>query len=221
MIPVQTVSSHYCWRSIGVYGNRSCKRLDEFVHCRNCPVFAGAAREALNRPNPVEALEESPNKGLFADERRTEKRSSILAFKLGNEWLGINTHVLSEVATDRAARRIAHRAGGLIEGLVNIRGELQLCLSLHGILEIDQQTPASRDRSRLVVIKNENQIWVFRAGHVKGVSGFSQSQLHAPPAKISDTLRQHVLGVVRFDGATISVLNTDTLFEAFQRAVFE
>jgi chemotaxis-related protein WspD len=221
VIQSETVSAHYCWRTIGVYGDHSCKRLSEFVHCRNCPVFAGAARDALNRPNLVDALTEERRMSVKGNERRKEARQSVLVFKLGNELLGLDTQLLTEVASDRPARRVAHRAGGLIEGLVNIRGELQLCLSLHGILGIDPQAPISGDRSRLMVTRNDNQTWVFRVSHVRGVGSFSASQMQAAPKRLSQQMSLHVRGVVRLDSQVVSVLSSDSLFDAFQRAVFE
>ncbi len=41
-----------CWNRIGVNGDRSCPELTSFVHCRNCPVFAAAARSFFDRPAP-------------------------------------------------------------------------------------------------------------------------------------------------------------------------
>ncbi len=32
-----------CWNRIGVRGDRSCPKLAEHIHCRNCPVHAAAA----------------------------------------------------------------------------------------------------------------------------------------------------------------------------------
>ena len=217
----EQVQGHYCWREIGVYGNRSCQRLKDFVHCRNCPVFAGAARESLGRANstPVEApLVQWVPKLL---DRRAQTRKSVLVFKLGHEWLGLDSQVVLEVSENRQARRIAHRANGLIEGMVNIRGELRLCLSLLGVLNVDAAAPLSGERSRLVMIRDETTVWVFRAGHVKGVIGYSPAQLNAPPARLGESLKQHVEGILRVEEMTISVLSNAPLFASFKQAVFE
>ena len=47
-----------CWHRIGVSGDRSCPELSTFVHCRNCPVFAAAARVFFDRPAPEGYLAE-------------------------------------------------------------------------------------------------------------------------------------------------------------------
>ena len=41
-----------CWSHIGVSGDRTCPELSSFIHCRNCPVFATAARTFFDRPAP-------------------------------------------------------------------------------------------------------------------------------------------------------------------------
>ena len=41
-----------CWNHIGVSGDQSCPELETFIHCRNCHVFAAAARTFFDRPAP-------------------------------------------------------------------------------------------------------------------------------------------------------------------------
>src|SRR3981081_1849213 len=43
-----------CWNRIGVHGDRSCAELQRHIHCRNCPVFAAAARALLDVPAPAD-----------------------------------------------------------------------------------------------------------------------------------------------------------------------
>ena len=42
-LPVRAWNEDACWRRIGVAGDRTCPELAQHVHCRNCPVYAGAA----------------------------------------------------------------------------------------------------------------------------------------------------------------------------------
>src|SRR5215831_8786654 len=50
--PAPFIHGEGCWHRIGVSGDRSCPELSTFVHCRNCPVFAAAARAFFDRPAP-------------------------------------------------------------------------------------------------------------------------------------------------------------------------
>ena len=45
-----------CWNRIGIRGDKSCERLPEHVHCRNCPVYAAAAKRILDRLPPQAAV---------------------------------------------------------------------------------------------------------------------------------------------------------------------
>src|SRR5215472_14146833 len=47
-----------CWNRIGISGDRSCPELEAHIHCRNCPVFASAARAFFDRPAPEGYLAE-------------------------------------------------------------------------------------------------------------------------------------------------------------------
>ena len=58
---------------IGVTGDRSCPELERFIHCRNCPVLAEAARSFFDRPAPEgyldawRAILEEPETAIEAD----------------------------------------------------------------------------------------------------------------------------------------------------------
>ena len=123
-----------CWRVVGVSGDRSCPELERFVHCRNCPVLGEAARGFFDRPAPAGYLEawravlEEPVEAVEAD------TASLLVFRVDREWLALAAEALVEVTPVRRIHAIPHRRGTPLAGLVNIRGELQLCLSLHAIL---------------------------------------------------------------------------------------
>src|SRR5579883_797895 len=124
-----------CWNRIGVWGDRSCPELAQVVHCRNCPVFAAAGRRFLDGPSPQGYLEEWTERLALPIEETATDVQSVLVFRLGDEWLALRVQVLVEVTTQRPIRRIPRRAG-LLAGLVNIRGELHLCVRLAQLLGI-------------------------------------------------------------------------------------
>ncbi|MFM8892346.1 MAG: chemotaxis protein CheW, partial [Planctomycetia bacterium] len=72
-----------CWRRIGTDGDRTCPELATFVHCRNCPVVAAAARRFFDRPPPAGYLE-SWHAVLEHDDRPPDVDArSVLVFRLG------------------------------------------------------------------------------------------------------------------------------------------
>ena len=104
----------------------------------------------------------------------------------------------------RPVHRIPHRSNDILIGLVNLRGQLQLCISLHGLLGVDvldaslphPPCPISLSRkraevkeatdagsstaqgSRLVVLRDRerSETWIFAAEEVLGVHRLARAQ---------------------------------------------
>jgi Chemotaxis signal transduction protein len=91
---------------------------------------------------------------------------SIIIFRLGNERLALPVNILQEVTPPYAIHSVPHRSNSVFLGLINIRGETLLCISLRDLLGLEP-VAASADFSntinpqRMIVAgKNENK-WVF------------------------------------------------------------
>ena len=97
---------------------------------------------------------------------------ALLVFRLGSEWLALALSVVSEVTMLRPVHRVPHRTNRVFSGLVSLRGQLQLCVSMHGLLDVNPPDP-SLDPSlspRLVVIRKDSETWAFPVDEVAGVS---------------------------------------------------
>ncbi len=80
-----------CWNRIGIHGDKSCPLLADHIHCRNCSVYSAAATRLLDRY----ALQQDDHRPV-ADTQANEDivTRSLLIFRLGEEWLGIDTLAL-------------------------------------------------------------------------------------------------------------------------------
>jgi chemotaxis-related protein WspD len=84
-----------CWNRIGIHGDKSCPLLADHIHCRNCSVYSAAATRLLDRY----ALQQDAHRPHAAVELGEDVVTrSLLIFRLGEEWLGIATRCLVEVA---------------------------------------------------------------------------------------------------------------------------
>jgi chemotaxis-related protein WspD len=135
---------HDCWRVIGVQGNGSCAELQQFVHCRNCPVYSAAALQLLDRPLWPEYLREHTRHYAEARRPATPARLSLLVFRLAHEWLALPTVAFQEVVERRFIHSLPHRRQGIVLGLVNVRGELIVCVSLARLLGLETPSDAVR-----------------------------------------------------------------------------
>ena len=224
-----------CWRVIGVTGDRSCPELERFVHCRNCPVLAEAARRFFDRPAPPGYLDawrtilEEPEEVLEAD------GTSLLVFRLASEWLALPATMLVEVTPVRRIHSVPHRAGTPLAGLVNIRGELQLCLSLHALLGLPggpRPPPAAGAAGpdtdsdavpRLLVVERTGpraaERWVLGADEVAGVQRVPRSVLRPVPATVGQAAARCSIALFAWRDRDVAVLDEERLFAALRQVV--
>ncbi|MFO0822154.1 MAG: chemotaxis protein CheW [Gemmataceae bacterium] len=98
---------------------------------------------------------------------RAGSQLSVSFFRLGDEWLALPMGVLVEVTRPRTPHRVPHR-GGLLAGMVNIRGELHLCVRLD-LLGVG---PPPHDRSLIEASAHRDppeSSWAFAADEVDQV----------------------------------------------------
>src|SRR5437879_5608162 len=104
---------------------------------RSLSELSRVRRRFLDAPSPSGYLEEWTARLAAPVEQTVDEVESVLTFHLGDEWLALPVRVLIEVTTPRPVHRVPYRAG-LLAGLVNIRGELYLCVHLARLLGIEQ-----------------------------------------------------------------------------------
>lgn len=221
-----------CWRQIGVAGDRSCPELETFIHCRNCPVLADAARAFFDREAP-EGYLDSWSRILEAPEVVVDPDStSVLVFRLGREWLSLPTTALIEVTPLRPLHRVPHRSAGVLEGIVNIRGQIQLCVSLHGLLGLEGrptiagQTQGDDDAATtarlLVVERNGDQgaeRWVFGVDEVAGVQRVLRSALRSVPSTVSQSGARYCQALFDWQEQAVGLLDEARVFDGLRDSI--
>jgi chemotaxis-related protein WspD len=230
--PESLTSQGDCWNRIGVNGDRSCPELTSFVHCRNCPVFAAAARTFFDRPAPEGYLAEwtrwladsdglrphgdKEGNGDLEDGGIVAQREgvSFLIFRLGAEGLAFRTRTVAEVTTPRPVHRVPHRSNRVFVGLVNLQGRAELCVSMHGLLGVD--TPASTPR--LVVLRDRDraETWAFGADEVLGIHRVPRSQWRAVPSTLINPAVGFSQAVLSWNGRSIGLLDEQRVFAALR-----
>lgn len=215
-IPLPAVNQlDHCWSRIGVWGDRSCPELAAVTHCHNCPVFATAGRRFLDAPSPADYLDEWTTRLADPAAADSTDELSVLVFRLGTEWLALPVAVLVEVTRAREPHRVPHR-GGLLAGVVNIRGELHLCTRLDRLLGMSGGTPAPPARPRMVVIRHENESWVFAVDEVDQVYRIPGGSLAPPPPTLSRSAARITRGVFTSNDRAVGLLDDGRLFRALR-----
>jgi chemotaxis-related protein WspD len=211
-----------CWNRIGVQGDRSCPELARVLHCHNCPVFASAGRRFLDTPSPDGYLEEWTERLARPPERPPTDLQSVLLFRLGDEWLALPVDLLVEVTTPRPVHRVPHR-GGLLAGLVNVRGELYLCVRLDRLLGITRKENDGRAEdnpaARLLLVRRDGERWVFPVDEVAQVHRFPAAALTRAPATVARAAGRVTRGVLTWEGRSVGCLDEGWLFQAVRARV--
>jgi chemotaxis-related protein WspD len=217
-------TQHDCWNRIGVRGDRSCPELERFVHCRNCPVQSAAAQTLLDRQQSTADLLECTlhfAKRKPADERGTK---SVVIFRIGPEWLALPTPIVDEIADIRPIHSIPHRRDGAILGVVNVRGELVVCVSLNVALKISGEPEAAQNgahatHQRLLVLRCDDVRAVCPANEVHGVHRVAASDLIEVPSTVGKAAGTHARAVFTWKGHSVGLLEDDALFQTLRRSL--
>ncbi|HEV7241585.1 MAG TPA: chemotaxis protein CheW [Thermoanaerobaculia bacterium] len=210
-----------CWNDVGVWSETtpSCPRLAEVIHCQNCDVFARAGRGLLDRAAPAGHLEAWSEELAQAKESvAADDRLSLFVFRVGNEWLALPMSTVKEVAEPLPVRTLPRRSGGLLAGLVNVRGELHLAFSMTMLLGAPASSPAGESGyPRTIVIGDDDGRWVFPADEAWGILSASTAALGEVPVTIARDSAAHVRGILDWERGKISCLDEKLLFATLQR----
>ncbi len=207
-----------CWNRIGIRGDKSCAQLAGHVHCRNCPVYAAAAKRILDRLPPQ--MDEQGDAGAAAEDRA--RLSSLLVFRVNREWLGLPTRSLDEVAGTRSILSLPHRRDPAMLGVTNVRGSLTVCVSLARLLGLEAAMADTRERpatARMLILGGAGRAVVVPVDEVEGIHAVDLGGLEPLPATVEGASLKYSRGVARCGGRAVGVLDETLLMQALERSL--
>lgn len=215
-----------CWRQIGVGGDRSCPELEKHLHCRNCPTHAEIARGLLDRPLPAGYRDEWAQRfaGEVEDGDSADELRRVIVFRLGAEWLGLPTEICHEVAELRRIHSVPHRRNAVVRGIVNVRGQLLVCISLAELIGADVSAAggsggAAGTLRRLLVIGQDEQRVAFEVDEVHGIQTYHETESSPVPATIGKSAGTLTTAVIAWQGRTVGCLEATTLLDMIDRSM--
>ncbi len=211
-----------CWNSIGIGGDFSCGELKKFIHCRNCPVYSAAGRSLLDRDSSSDYITDRTR--ILADETDQQETTiagdtqSLVIFRLGDEWLALPANLFIEVTEPSVIHRLPHRSSNVLLGLINIRGEIQMCVSLKAMLQLDDYAKTTGTATqRLVVLEREGDRWVFLVDELHGIRRVRPNEINNVPATVSKVPQTYTSALLNWDKARVSILDDELLFYTLNR----
>ncbi|MBA1379675.1 chemotaxis protein CheW [Pseudomonas brassicacearum] len=203
-----------CWNRIGVHGDKSCPLLAEHIHCRNCSVYSAAATRLLDRY----ALRQDDRELVYAPIDSDVVTRSLLMFRLGEEWLGLSTRSLVEVAPLQAIHSLPHQRSRALLGVANVRGALVACLSLVELLGLEPGSPApsgGRIMPRMLIVAAQGGPVLMPVDEVDGIHAIDERIL----ANASPSAGKYTRGVLQYKGRSLRWLDEEQLLSAVSRSL--
>jgi chemotaxis-related protein WspD len=152
-------------------------------------------------------------------------RKSVVIFKIATEWLALPTEVFQEVVDQCVVRTLPHQRGGVLSGLVNVRGELLLCVTLRVLLGLEkvaevQQRDTRASQGRLLICSRKGDRLAFQADEVYGVQRYHAGDLRDVPATLAKAAAgTYVLGILPWNDRAVGCLDEELLFYALNKGL--
>ncbi|HBA85098.1 MAG TPA: hypothetical protein DCZ95_13495 [Verrucomicrobia bacterium] len=216
-----TNNQETCWSITGIGGNASCPQLKEAIHCRNCASYAESGRGLLDREPPAGYLREWTELLARAKEKAPADMISLIVFRVGSEWFGLNTALFQRIAPLKEIHRIPHRSGRILLGLANVDGELLLCASLTGLLGLEPAPvvkDAANSTGRLMVV-GQGERWAFPVDEVDAICHVSLSVMTPPPATLTKSVQSFTKQLFEHNKNAVALLDEKRMMEALKKSV--
>lgn len=209
-----------CWRHVGTSGDRTCPELARFIHCRNCPVIAEAARRFFERPAPPGYRESWQEMLEQTVEAVDDEEVSVLVFRVATEWLALPTAALVEVATPRPIHPLPHRTGTPFLGIVNIRGQLRLACGMQALLALPWAGPDRPETARLLLVARPDALasacWALAVDEVAVIHRVARAGLKPAPATVRAAALQATEALFNWEGRRVGLLALERLLDGLE-----
>lgn len=213
-----------CWKRIGVHGQEEprCPRLKTVVHCRNCEVYTRAGRNLLERNLPEKYEEEWTQ--VFAEKKEEELPGTVsaLIFRIAEQWFAMPAQLLEEVIAPQPLHTIPHRDNPVLMGAINVHGEIQLCVSLKELLDLEDNRAKEERKEgykRLIVINKDNNRWVFPVDEIHGIYRVHPQTFQNVPVTIAKAKTTFTKKLFEWEGTSVALLDDELLLYKLTRSV--
>jgi chemotaxis-related protein WspD len=214
-----------CWKTKGVWGQEQprCPELSRVIHCRNCEVFTQVGRNLLERELPEEYLSEWTQVFAAKKEDKLLGTIAVVIFRLKKEWLALPAQLFAEIVKIERAHRIPHRNNKILMGVVNIHGDIQLCVSLTQLLGIEANYDKTKENrrayKRMMVVNRDGERWVFLVDEIEGIYRVHPNILQNVPVTVSKSNSAFTKGIFKWQDKYVALLDEELLLYKLTRSV--
>jgi chemotaxis-related protein WspD len=167
-----------------------------------------------DRPVADEAIDIATAYYASPPEKEDVASASCFVFRLGQEWLAIPIGMLDEVIGAKPTHSLPHRRGSARVGLVSVRGDIIVHVSLAGLLGIadDEGEPAAagavrRHAPRVVVLADARGRLAITVDEVLGFHSYDAATLSPVPSTLGQAMRSYATAMLSVGDRIVGMLD--------------
>jgi chemotaxis-related protein WspD len=172
------------------------------------------AAARLERPVADDAIEVATAYYASPPEQEDVASSSCFVFRLGQEWLAIPIGMLDEVIGSKPTHSLPHRGGSARVGLVSVRGDIIVHVSLAGLLGIaDDEGESAADGAlrrhspRVVVLADARGRLAITVDEVLGFHSYDSATLRPVPSTLGQAMRSYATAMLSVGERIVGMLD--------------
>ena len=150
---------------------------------------------------------------------------SALIFRLGHEWFALPSVLCHQVLEPLTAHTIPHRSNQTLLGVVNVRGQMLLKVSLLQVLGLSRDTSDAttvKHCPRMVVVEKAmesggSDTWVFDVDELYGIQPVLFSELEPPATGTGNSPATCTRYLFLWQGIRVNFLDDIRLFETLRQ----
>jgi chemotaxis-related protein WspD len=156
-------------------------------------------------------------------EEKDEQSTSVMIFRLNAEWFAMPTKIFRLVTEIRPIHHLPHRITPTVQGIVNIRGQARLCVSLKYIFGIDtEQNKESYSRfsyPRMLMMEKDGVFFVFEVDEVFGIFICDENRVENVPVNVTKSSTNYLKGIFKWENKSVGYIDQELLFYSLQRSM--
>jgi chemotaxis-related protein WspD len=145
---------------------------------------------------------------------------SVVIFRIGSEWLALPTTSFQEVGEQCTLHTLPQHRGGILSGLVTVRGELLLCVSLEALLGLEKPVKVEGGPlGRLLICNPRGGRLAFPVSEVYGVHRYHPADMREAPVTLAKAAGIYIVSVLPWKDRTVGCLDDELLFYALDKGL--
>jgi chemotaxis-related protein WspD len=188
-------------------------------------LFSSAAAQLLDREVPESYLREWTDIVAAKQQVVETNFESVVVFSVGSESLALPISTVKEIVEGSAVHRLPHRSGGIVHGIVSVRGEILVCAALDFLLGLQKplrEVPLAPQtaKERLMICERNGDRLALVVSSVYGVHRYLPRDLRAIPATVAKAAATYTIGILPWKtNETIGCLDAELVFYGLNKGL--